>query len=205
MILVLSLIVAPVCYSQERTLRKELRKEYKEKLRELKKGKWEIFGSARSADVTLLKFYEKLNSGNFEVVMGTSSSFRSKNIGYQNAQFNAATRYAAEAMSYIKGRAVSDLHVDGTNGNEEFDKFYQAYERNVKAEIKGDLQDGYSIIRQNADGTYEMNSYFIVDIASASKARLQAMENAAKESSLAQEYAKKISDFINEGENIEVK
>ena len=55
-------LVAPVVDAQNKALEKELKKEYKDRKKELKKGGWEIFGTSRSADVTLLKHFDKLNT-----------------------------------------------------------------------------------------------------------------------------------------------
>ena len=70
------------------------------------------------------------------------------------------------------------------------------------------LEPTYSIIRskgKDKDGkeTYEMVSFYIVNDAKASKARMRAMENAFKESNMAQQYAKKVSEFVSESFKIE--
>ena len=81
----------------------------------------------------------------------------------------------------------------------EFDKFYAAYERLVDKEIKGELKESYSIIREIRPGLFEMQTYFIVNEDAAMKARIRALENAAKETEIAQKYANKISEFVKEG------
>ena len=83
--------------------------------------------------------------------------------------------------------------------NMEFDKFYAAYERLVNKEIKGELRESYTIIREVKPGVFEMQTYFIVNEEAAMKARIKAMENAAIETELAQKYATKISEFVKEG------
>jgi hypothetical protein len=44
-----------------------------------------------------------------------------------------------------------------------------------------------------------MQTFFIVNESAATKARIRALENAAKESEAAQLYAQKVSDFVREG------
>jgi hypothetical protein len=44
-----------------------------------------------------------------------------------------------------------------------------------------------------------MQTYFIINEDAACKARIRAMENAARESEAAQKYAQKVSDFVREG------
>lgn len=81
----------------------------------------------------------------------------------------------------------------------EFDHFYGAYQSLVEKEIKGEMQESFSLIRPYKDGSFEMQSFFIVNEAEASKARMRAFEIAAKESAVAQKYASKVGEFIKEG------
>lgn len=196
-------IVTVNAQNRNKALEKALKKEFKEKKKELKKGKWQIFGSSRSLDVALLLHYDKLTQmgedGREEV--GVASSFKSKNVGHQMAINNACITYAQKAGSSVKGRIVSDMAGDGIDADAEFDHFYAAYERLVEKEIKGEMEESFSIIRENGDGTYEMQTYFIVNEKAASKARIRAMENAAKESEVAKKYADKVAEFVREGFN----
>lgn len=194
-------LVAPVVDAQNKALEKELKKEYKDRKKELKKGGWEIFGTSRSADVTLLKHFDKLNTlgDDAKEVVGIASRFKSKNVGKQMAVNNACLTYAQDAGSYVKGRVMSDMAGDGVDTEGEMDNFYAAYERLVEKEIRGEMEESYSIIRDNGDGTFELQTYFIVNESAASKARIRAMEEAAKESAAAQKYANQISEFVQEG------
>lgn len=81
----------------------------------------------------------------------------------------------------------------------EFDHFYAAYESLVQKEINGELQESFSVIKENKDGTFEMQTFFIVSESAATRARIRAYENAAKESAAAQKYAQKVSEFVREG------
>ena len=193
--------MTPVVNAQNKTLEKARKKEYKTKMKEYKNENWKLFGSSRSVDVALLTHYDKLNSlgDDGREVMGTASKFKSKNVGHQMAINNACLTYAQQAGSHVKGRIVSDMAGDGVEADKEFDNFYAAYERLVEKEIKGEMQESYSIIRENGDGTYEMQTYFIVSENAATKARIRALENAAKESAAAQKYAAKVADFVREG------
>jgi hypothetical protein len=69
----------------------------------------------------------------------------------------------------------------------------------VQKEINGELQESFTVIRENKDGTFEMQAFFIVSESAATRARIRAYENAAKESEAAQKYAQKVSDFVNKG------
>ena len=201
MLLMAICLAAPQVDAQNKTLEKARKKEYKTKIKEYKKENWKLFGSSRSIDVALLTHYDKLNSlgeDGYEVV-GIANKFKSKNVGKQMAINNACLTYAQQAGSQVKGRIVSDMAGDGIDADAEFDNFYAAYERLVEKEIKGEMKESYCIIRDNGDGTSEMQVYFIVSESAASQARIRAMEAAAKESAAAQKYAQKVADFVREG------
>lgn len=195
-------MIAPSAEAQNsKALSKAQKKEYKTKMKEFKKGKWTLYGSTRSLDVALLTHYEKLakeGEENYEI-MGNCSKFKSKNVGHQTCVNNAANLYAQQAGRKVKGRIVSDIAGNGDDAAAEFDHFYAAYESQVQKEINGELQESFSVIRDNKDGTFEMQTFFIVSESAATRARIRAYENAAKESAAAQKYAQKVSDFIREG------
>lgn len=179
-------------------MEKQIKKEYKQKIKQFKKEKWQIYASSHSLEVALLQHYDKLAKGGdnaFEIV-GIASKFKSKNVGHQTAINNACNTYARQASSYIKGRIVSDL---ATSDSIEKDHFYAAYQTLVEKEIKGEMQESFSMIHDLGDGTYEMQTFFIVNEDAARKARMAALENAAKESAEAQKYANEVSNFVKEG------
>jgi hypothetical protein len=202
LLLVLGLcFLAPTVNAQNKALEKARKKEYKQKMKMYKDEGWKLFASSRSLDVALLTHYDKLNTmgEDGQEIVGVATKCRSKNVGRQMALNNACVTYAQQAGSKVKGRVVSDMQGDGVNADAEFDKFYSAYERLVDKEIRGEMKESYSIIRDNGDGTYEIQTYFIINESAASKARLRAMEQASRETEMAQQYAKKISDFVKEG------
>ena len=207
--LVLFIVAALLCViavdaqSSNKALNKALKKEYKLKKKELEKGKWELFASSRTLDVALLLHYEKLNAlgeNGYEIV-GVASRFKSKNVGHQQAINNACLTYAQQAGSDLKGRIVSDMSGNADDTSAEFDHFYAAYERLVEKEIKGEMVESFSIIRRidKKAGEYEMQTFFVIDESAATRARIRALENAAKESEAAQKYANKVSQFVREG------
>lgn len=188
-------------YADNKLLRKAQKKEYKAKKKQFSKEGWTLYGSTRSLDVALLTHYDKLEQlgEKGSELMGEATKFKSKNVGKQTAINNACNIYAREAGSYVKGRIVSDIAGNADDVSAEFDHFYAAYETLVGKEIKGELKESFSIIKDNGDGTFSMQVYFIVDEDAATQARIRAFENAAKESEAAQKYAEKVSDFIKEG------
>lgn len=197
----LVLVAAPVALAQNKALEKALKKEQKEKMKEFKKEGWKLLGTSRSLEVALLKHYDKLATlgDDGHEVVGIASKCKSKNVGHQMAINNACVTYGQQAGSTLKGRVVVDMAGDGTAAEGEFDHFYGAYERMVEKEIKGEMEESFSIIRDNGDGTSEVQSFFVVSESAASKARIRAMENAMKESEAAQKHAERISEFVRAG------
>ena len=184
-----------------KALSKALKKEYKVKMKEFKKGGWTLYGSSRSLNVALLSHYNLLNKEGEDAyeIVGTCSKFKSKNVGHQTCINNACNIYAQQAGRQLKGRIVSDIAGNGDDVSAEFDHFYAAYESLVQKELNGELQESFTVIRPNKDDSFEMQTFFVVNESAATRARIRAYENAAKESAAAQKYAKKISEFIREG------
>ena len=195
-------MLLPTAFAQNsKALEKAIKKEYKMKMKEFKKGGWKLYGSTHSLEVALLTHYEKLHMAgedNYEL-MGGCSQFKSHNVGRQTCINNATNIYALQAARTLKGRIVSDIAGNADDVAAEFDHFYAAYESLVQKEINGELQESFTVIRENKDGTFEMQTFFIVSESAATRARIRAYENAAKESEAAQKYAQKVSDFVNKG------
>ena len=206
--LLMMLAVCPITSNAEnKALPKAMKKEIKAKKKELKKGKWEIYGSDRTADVVLLNHYEKLYElgDDAVVIMGTATSPNKRILRIQ-AQTDAGQRYAQQAGSDIQGRSIQDDQNFEEDPSQSYSHFCSVYETKVQQEIKGELKESYSIIRTikgtvngKASDIYEMQTYYIVDVKGASKARIRALEAAAKESEAAQKYAEKVSSFIQDG------
>ena len=58
-------------------------------------------------------------------------------------------------------------------------------------------------IRRKSGNIYEYQTFFIVNEDKALEARKRAMQRAVEETELAQKYAAKVSEFVNEGFNVE--
>lgn len=186
----------------QKQLAKETTKQYKKKIKEYKKGGWQVFGTTNTLEVALLTHYEKKGADNLVELHSTAAS-TNKNIGKEKLAMNACAEYAKLAGSHLRGRIVSDFGSDLTTSEiAEFDRIYGAYENNVQTSIKGELRPSFYLFREvkkDGDTILEFEGYYLIDQESATKARLRAFENAAKESAVAQRYARRISEFINEG------
>lgn len=185
--------------AQNRKLEKAYDKMYKLKVKEFNREGWKISGSAKTLEVALLEYYEKLkdDAANRELV-GECSQGLSINACRQAAYNNALISYANLAGSTLKGRIVSDTNIDQSDMAGEFDKMYAAYERLVQTEIKGVLTESFSVVKENGKRK-QYRVYFIVNEDKASQARIRAMQRALEETQAAQKYAREIAEFVREG------
>lgn len=196
--LLLLLCSSIVVCGQNRQLEKASNKMYKGKMKEYNREGWKLAGSSKTLEVALLEHYEKLKDPKNEELVGEVSQCKSLNVCKQAAYNNALITYANLAGSTLKGRVVSDLNVDQSSEDGEFDKMYAAYERLVQQEVKGILTESYAIVKEKG-GMKQYKVFFLVNEEKASVARLRALERAAQESAAAQKYATKIADFVRKG------
>ncbi|MBE6303131.1 MAG: hypothetical protein E7089_04265 [Bacteroidales bacterium] len=191
-------LLAPAVEAQNsKAFNKALKKEYKTKMKEYKKGKWSLYGSSRSLEVALLSHYEKLNTMGEDAyeIVGVSPLTKRKGLALQAAENDAANRYATLAGSTVKGRIIADAAIS----EEDFEHFYSAYERIVDKEIRGEMVPSFSVVREERQGLYEIITHYVISESAATKARIRAFENALKESEAAQRHAQKVSEFIKKG------
>ena len=185
---------------------KQQKKEYKQKVKEYTKGGWKIMGSSNTLEMKLLNHYEELEKEGVAEVTGYATS-TNKNIGKDKLAMSASTAYAQMIGSNIKGRVVEDMGSNLTTEElNEFEHFYSAYENKLKAEIRGELRPSYTIYREttiHGKPAFEFETHYLLDEAGASRARIRAFENAAKESAIAQMHADQISKFIEEASDEE--
>jgi ABC-type metal ion transport system substrate-binding protein len=182
---------------------KEAERMYEQKIAEYKQEGWKLSGSSKTIEVALLEHYEKLYDTQTEnkELIGEVSQCQSINVCRQMATNNAMTQYASLAGSFVRGRIASDVNADATQLQSEFDKMYAAYERLVATEIQGALTESYAIVKEEKPAR-QYKLFFVVNEEKAAAARIRALERAAQETAVAQEYATKITDFVREGFDI---
>ncbi len=178
---------------------KWVKKQVNAKLKDYKKGGYEIFGSSLTLKEALTRHYTKMEEQGDKVreIVGFSQA-KSYNLAANAAKNSAANSYAADCSTQIKGRMLADMALEVSENPVEFDKFYAAYEGKIEQEIRGELRPSFSVKRNNPDGTISVEAYFYVDEDAATKARIQAFRNSLTESEIAQKYAQRVSDFVNE-------
>lgn len=195
LIIVAAFMMMPaVSQAQTSAYAKTLKKEVKQKTKELTKGGWEIFGSARTIEVALAKHYARLESNEKDLVgiVGTAPRFTSKNVGHQMAFSSAANQYALMTSGTVRGLVENNSSSDGANTANEVDNFIASFIREVEYSVKGELEESFSVIREIEPGVYEMQSFFIVNKNSDSEAKIRALKNAAKENNVSAELTQQL-------------
>lgn len=173
-------------------------KPYKKKIKEFKRAGWEIYASSRTLEEAVRLHCEALEKGGVYELSGTATGIKSPGVGRQIAMNNACVDYVQQEGRFLRGRIASDAYADECP-EEEFSHFYSAYENLLQKEINGEIRPSFTLVRTVGDGTCQMMSFFIVDEDAASRARIKAMEAAARESEVAQEIARRIREYVDEG------
>lgn len=198
--IVASFSMPQVSCAQSKQLQKQRTQMYKKKTKELKREGWTIDSNLKTLEVALLEHYEMLNDPNNLQIVGHATNTKTINVSRQVASNNALIEYANLAATTLKGRIESDVFSDASDeeARAEFDKLYAAYERLVKTEISsGTLRESLSLKKKEGN-TYEYQIFYIVNEDKASQARRRAIERAFEETQVAQKYATKVSQFVNE-------
>ncbi|MCL2073859.1 MAG: hypothetical protein FWH18_08060 [Marinilabiliaceae bacterium] len=201
---------------QSKKQAKRSAKSAKNSAKEMRKKGWEVVGSTRTIEDAFIAHYEKLTRTEGEELSGMAINCAVP-ANCKTAAFNdAALNYARLTTGEIIERMNGDSNLDQAREDsaEEFNKFYQAFESYARASIKGIMGSTPSLSLQNKT-TKEFWVFYIVDAKGAAKARqeayelamkeaemIKALERATKQTEKAQEYARKISDFVNEKPNL---
>lgn len=199
--IVVALVALPATsYAQKTTaeLLKIHKKEINGKKKEYEKGGWQLFGTSRTIEVALAKFYEKLdNMGNDgQEIVGVAARCQSKNVAHQMAFTSAVNQVAQMNDGKLMATLESRLASDSKDVANEIDNFMAAYGRKVQATIAGELEEAYSIIREIEPGVYEMQSFYVYNKRSASEARIRAIKSTALENSATQKYAEELENAL---------
>ena len=167
---------------------KLIKKAVKEKMKELKKGRWEAFGTALPLDAALYNYYKDLYAlaQNGCEQMGNGSESVNKTVLHNKAVADALRIYSTKASSNVSVEVVEEL---GSINGTDLQDFRSTYENKVRKTINNQLKEYFSIIRpsQSIKGAFEMQTFFLVDERMALEARKQAMKETFFEKKFKQE------------------
>ena len=189
-----------VSFAQKSNVEKMYKKEIKEKIKEYNAGGWQLFGTSRTINTALLKFYEKLdNLGNDgQEIVGVAARCQSKNVAHQMAFTSAVNQIAQMINGKLQATLESRLGSDGKDVANEIDTFMAAYARKVEGNIAGELEEAFSMIREIEPGVYEMQSFYVYNKKAGSQARIRAIKSAVDENAVTQKYAAELEKAVSE-------
>lgn len=198
-VLMSMLMMAPVV-SEAKDNSKAIQKRAKQTEKRFTKEGWKLFGSSYTLREVLAKHYEKLEGlgdGGTEL-SGTATTTETKgyNLVIRAAETNAAVSYSGKCREVV-GKTVNQMELT----EREKDDFLATYETKVQAEIQGELQQSYVLIRESGKNQKDALVFYVVDDAAAEKARLRALEVATRGMKLAQN----LRDDLNQAARKSVK
>lgn len=184
------------------------KKEYKQKVKEFKKGDWQVYGSSHTLEMELLNHYEALEKTGVAEIVGTART-TSPNIAQDLLTISASRAYAQLISGEIKGNMAQDQSLNISEDQlKEFEHFYSAYEEKLQAQVDRKLIPTFTIYRKITIGgkdAYEWLRFYILDESAAYEASrraleqdatLRALEQAVKETALAQINAEQIHEYL---------
>lgn len=178
---------------------KELKKDVKKQVKELKKQGWTMQAGTSTLDYAMLKYRMYLEEDQENRISLTGIAIgKNVKIGRENAIMNAITSYASRAKAQVVGKMKSLMSSEASaTAEEEIDKFGAAYEAGVNTRISGLVKQHFALVRELKDGSKEFNVYLSIDEAAAKKAREEAAREAKKQTAL-KTLSEQVEEFIGE-------
>lgn len=198
--LLAGVMFAGAASAQPKTSDKALWKSAQKMAKTMAKEGWKIDGS-RTLEEMIFSHYQKLTDENNQELIANvigNTSVKTMNQAQQWAQINASTSYAKQAKMMVVGRITNETGA-GIEGAPSVDNFYEGYESQVVTEIKGELKKSFAVYREKENGGIDYRVFYLINEASASQARIRAMERAMMESEFARANAERISAFVRDG------
>ena len=189
---------------------KEIKKEQKEKqkiqklmakdqqVQDYKKDGYELIGSTETLGMAVYYHRKNIKNDKYETIEITTQNCPNINLCRKKNLFDAQAEYAAKAKAFIKGKGVLTGKFDETNSSSPAeDRLYDAYERLVSGNVSGKLKSSFSLIKKEKK-SYKLLTHYIIKKEDATKARQDAIRQAATETKLNIDQASTVSDYINQ-------
>ena len=197
-ILLLAMLTTSVSIQAGDPAEKQIKKAVKAKMKDFKKQKWELYGTAQTLEMVLYNYYKDLYApGNYiKEVTGLGAESENKTILHQKAIMDAARTYSQNACSQVEGQAQNELK---SISKQEIDDFRQLFTSNVSKQIGGQLKECFSVIRasKTSPGYFEMQTFFLLDERKALDARKEAMRATFIETKFNKEMLEPLMNAVN--------
>ncbi len=163
----------------------------KTRAKEFKKKGYDVMGSL-PLEAALLKHYNKVEEFEFQEFEGNSTRTKSKSNGRTMAQTDALRNYATAMQTDIAGK--NRLLADAGIPEAEREQLSTAFITETQTQVRGELQESYALIKDNGDGTYEIQIMYILNPEAATNAKARAVEKLIEEQQLQGELAKVVRE-----------
>lgn len=175
---------------------KAAKKDAKKQVKRQNKEKW-VYNGSGDLERKVYNHLKKLvdYGGKCEELIGNAQNIRSVSLAGTSARMDAITTYAENSGLAIKARIEG---MDSKINEEQTERLIRAYEAKLAKELNGELRQSYEVYRQNKDGNYDVNVYYLIDEETAKKAKIRALKSEAEIQKLELEIADEISKFVNE-------
>ncbi len=184
---------------------KELKKDSKKMVKQLKKDGWELMGATSTLDYAVLKYrtYMEEDEENRIAITGFAAG-KNDRAAVKNAVNDGITTYATRASANVVGSLKSIVSTDASNleAVQEIDKFGAAYKSSVNTKIQGLVKQHFVLKRKNSQGNWEITVYMSIDEAAAKKAREEAAIEAKRQAQL-EGLSEQVDEFISEPVSVE--
>ncbi len=173
-IMALSLFsVASASAEVPRALQKQIEKEAQKQTAELQRGKWELFGSSRTLEGSVIAHLTKTMNPEegCTALTGNAQKIKVKSTGKQQAQTDAAAQYAASQVAQIKAAHAADVAADAGG----FAAFAAAFAEALQREVAPAIRESYAVIRPVSPGVYDLQVVGTLSAADAASARSRAL------------------------------
>ncbi len=178
---------------------KELKKDVKKRVKQLKKEGWTLSGSTQTLDYALLKYrtYLEEDTENRVEIVGIALGKNPK-VGRDNAVISGISNYAARAKAQVVGKLKSLASSNASDEDvQEIDRFGAAYETGVNAKLSGLVKQHFVLVRTLDNGSKEFNVFMSLDEKKAKEAREKAALEAKQKAEL-KDLSSQVEEFIGE-------
>jgi hypothetical protein len=175
------LLLAPISVDAKNNTKREINRAVKQKMKEYKKEGWVTLSSEPLKNV-LKSHFEKLDiyGGACLTFYGDARDKASVSIVNRRAKERAFADFAEHLSSEIESE-MTDLVSSDENSDSNVNKFASAIRLRAKQEIRGIMQESYTIYRQLDNGIIEVRTYYLVLDEAIRRAKVRARENTLKE------------------------
>lgn len=191
--LAVSLVIAlsPI-FAQSKKEIKEVEKHAKALVKQFEKEGFEFLEIGMTPQELVENFLYGARFGHKQVI-GLHEGAKSKSLAITAANKYARAEYASKSSAEVR-RNIESLSSE-LNGDQ-VDNILDAYKEQSNKHISGELNDCFTIVRENEKG-YDARVYYLVDHESAHAADMRAMKRALEVLELTQDYGDMITEWID--------